>query len=134
MRSRLRRGLAGAVSSQAQAYGFTITVWCSGAFLLDEHGTPRPADILAFAGGALGAMILAVMVGAGGPRSPLAASPQLRAHGAMHPLSVFAAILAGWGVAAALDGVCAFFAGAFVAVLVYQLAVAAEIASAVVED
>ena len=130
MSSDLKRALAGAVSSEAQAYGFSITIWCAGAFLLYEHGSARPPDILAFAGGAVAAMMAAVLLGVGGPRAKLRPPRPLRAHGAMHPLSVFGASLTNWGVAAALPGVYAFFAAPFAAVLVYQLLVAVEVGAA----
>jgi hypothetical protein len=125
-----KRSLAGAVSSEAQAYGFAITTWCSGAFLLYEHGKPAPPGIFAFAGGALAAMMLAILLGIGGPRGRLQPPPPPRAYGAMHPFSVFGAVLSEWPIAAAVPGVYAFFVGPFAAVLVYQLLVSVELALA----
>jgi hypothetical protein len=128
--SKWKRALTGAVSTEAQAYGFAITTWCSGAFLLYEHGNPTPPRIFAFAGGALAAMTLAILLGIGGPRGRLRPPPPLRAHGAMHPFSVFGAVLSEWPIAAAVPGVYAFFVGPFAAVLVYQLLVSVELALA----
>ena len=74
-----------------------------GAFLLYEHGKPAPPGIFAFAGGALAAMMRAILLGIGGPRGRLQPPPRLRAYGAMHPFSVFGAVLSEWPIAAAVE-------------------------------
>jgi hypothetical protein len=49
----LRAALGTIVAASAAPYGYTVTLWSSGAVLLRSHGTPHVADVFAFAAGAL---------------------------------------------------------------------------------
>ena len=62
-----RFALQTVVAKEAKAYGFAIVVWCTGAFLITERGKPTPAAVLAFAGAALLAQAIDVLVAFGKP-------------------------------------------------------------------
>jgi hypothetical protein len=41
------------VAASAAPYGYTVTLWSSGAILIRSHGLPHVAEVFAFAAGAL---------------------------------------------------------------------------------
>jgi spore maturation protein SpmB len=41
------------VAASAAPYGYTVTIWSSGALLMHSHGVPKVADVFVFIGGAL---------------------------------------------------------------------------------
>jgi hypothetical protein len=45
--------LAHNLSAEAQAYGYTLTIWGAGAILIGVYGIPDPPSIFLFVGGAL---------------------------------------------------------------------------------
>jgi hypothetical protein len=45
--------LATIVAASAAPYGYTISVWSSGAVLIHTHGVPTVGEVFAFLGGAL---------------------------------------------------------------------------------
>jgi hypothetical protein len=47
------RRLAHNLSAEAQAYGYTLTIWGAGAILIGVYDVPEPPEILLFVGGAL---------------------------------------------------------------------------------
>ena len=49
----IRSSLATIVPASAAPYGYTLTIWTSGAVLLRSHGTPGFADLLIFVAGAI---------------------------------------------------------------------------------
>jgi hypothetical protein len=49
----LRPALGTMVAASAAPYGFTLSIWCSGAMLFRAHGVPRAGEILGFLAGAL---------------------------------------------------------------------------------
>jgi hypothetical protein len=51
--STLRAALATNVAASAAPYGYTVTLWSSGAILMASHGMPHVADVFAFLAGAL---------------------------------------------------------------------------------
>jgi spore maturation protein SpmB len=51
----MRAALGTIVAASAAPYGYTVTIWSSGAVLMDFHGTPNVADVFLFITGALGA-------------------------------------------------------------------------------
>jgi len=115
-------------------YGYTVTVWATGALLIHLHGTPNVAEAFAFVGGALTAFALLSWLAsrrrgrprADPPRSPLAAGLHLAAaglalgaaalldllpDGLAWPLSSFAATLVYMAVAGAELALSAVLAG-----------------------
>ena len=53
-RRTLRAALGTMVAASAAPYGYTVTVWSSGAVVVRAPGTPRVAEVFAFIAGALG--------------------------------------------------------------------------------
>lgn len=49
----LRRTLAANLASEAEAYGYTLSVWGAGALLIDAYGVPALEGALAYVFGAL---------------------------------------------------------------------------------
>ncbi len=126
------RALRFALSRQANAYGFTLIVWGTGAIAVGRFGRPDAADAFAFVGGALTAAVLAVLLAFGISSVLRASEPRHRAYSAMHVPSVPAAIAGGWGILLLLGGAAGYFAAAFVAVLVYESLLSAEIGLATI--
>lgn len=128
--SRYLHALRFALGNQANAYGFTLVVWGTGRLATWQLGKPDPADVFAYLGGALVSvsLIVAVVFGVWHPfETP---EPPRRPLSAMHPASAPAAAAAGWALTLLLGGFSGFFVAAFLAVGVYQLLLAVEIAVA----
>ena|SRR5215211_2249260 len=53
MRRTLRAALGTMVAASAAPYGYTVTIWSSGAVLMHSHGTPNVGDVFLFIAGAL---------------------------------------------------------------------------------
>jgi hypothetical protein len=58
----LGAALATVVASSAVPYGYTVTLWSSGALLMGSHGTPQVAEVFAFVAGALAGFGLMALV------------------------------------------------------------------------
>jgi hypothetical protein len=122
-----RFALQAVVAKEAKAYGFAIVVWCTGAFLITERGKPTPAAVLAFAGAALLAQGIDVLVAFGKPTRTWR-GPQQREYvwTTFHAAPVAAAVLLAWGIAAGLTGLWAYFVAPLCAIVVYELLLAVE--------
>lgn len=48
-----RQKLAQNLTSESEAYGYTLTIWGTGAILIDRFGTPGMSQISLYVGGAL---------------------------------------------------------------------------------
>lgn len=129
---RYRHALRFALGRQANAYGFTLVIWGTGALAVWQLGKPDPADVFAYIGGALVAVSLIVGAVFGVRRPFRIERPPRRPFSAMHLPSVPAAIATGWGLTVPLGGAAGFFVSALVAVAVYQLLLALEVAFALV--
>jgi len=44
-------------------YGYTVTLWCAGAWTVGRHGLPNRSDVLLFATGAVAAFLVLAAVG-----------------------------------------------------------------------
>lgn len=64
-RRTLRAALGTIVAASAAPYGYTISMWSSGAILIHTHGTPRVAEVFAFLAGALTAFGLLSLLAQG---------------------------------------------------------------------
>ena len=73
-----------ALSSQANAYGFTLVIWGTGALATWQLGQPDPADVFAYLGGALVAVSLIVALVFGVRRPFEENEPPRRPFSAMH--------------------------------------------------
>lgn len=115
-----------ALNAQASAYGFTLTIWGTGALAMYQLGRPGPAEVFGYVGGALIAAVL-VIAGAFGVRGLLREdAPDRRAFSAMHLPSIPIAMLGGWSVTFLLRGWAGYLGAGFVAVLLYELVLALE--------
>jgi hypothetical protein len=112
-------------------YGFPLIVWSSGSLQAHRFGSPGIVEVLAFACGALAAMVLVVALACGGLMGPL---PQrdssVRAFGAVHVLSVLGSLVAGWAFAFLASGFLAFFLASFATVLVFEVLLSIELHTA----
>ncbi len=57
MRPRVRHAMSAAAAQAAIAYGYTLTVWSTGAVLMKIDGQPRIGDVFLFIGGAVAAFL-----------------------------------------------------------------------------
>jgi len=130
-----QQALGRAVASKAEMYGFPLIVWSSGGLQVHRFGMPGIVGVLAFAGGALVSMALVVAITCRGLTCPL---PQressVRAFGAIHVISVFGSVIAGWAVAMVAQGTVAFFLASLVTVFVFEMLLALELLVAAVNS
>jgi hypothetical protein len=115
------------VAKEAKAYGFAVVVWCTGAFLITERGTPTSGAVLVFAGAALLAQAVDVVLAFGKPTRTWR-GPQQREYvwTTFHAVPVAGAVLLAWGLAAAIAGMWAYFVAPLCAIVLYQLLLAGE--------
>lgn len=59
----MERTLARVTSILCIPYGYTVTLWCAGAWTVSRHGLPTRWDVLLFAAGAVGAFLVLAAVG-----------------------------------------------------------------------
>ena len=125
---RYLQALVTIVRGSAVPYGYTLTIWTSGAALEHWHGTPGIGDIFMFLGGAIAGFVL---VAAGVRRlayPPLRKSPdELTWTGMMQLVAVALALGAGTLVAQISDPV-AWPLAAFAATTAFLLPAAMELA------
>jgi hypothetical protein len=108
------------VAASAAPYGYTISIWSSGAVLMHAHGTPRVAEVFAFLSGALiGFALLALLSrGAVTTLQPLDHPPDRVLAGVMHWLAAGGAV-GSVTLVAELHGWEAWPLGSFAATSVY---------------
>lgn len=131
--SKYRRALRNSVSAEARAYGFSLVVLTTGYLCVDEHKLPGQLGALSFLAGALLAEVI-VAIGAFrefGATWSTGEQVEYRAYASVRVLSVVAGVFAGWGIATVVHGHdLAYFLSALVAVTVYELTMAGELALA----
>ena len=126
--STLQAALSRALASKAEMYGFPLIVWSSGALQSHRFGVPGLGGVLAYAGGALVAMAIMILVTCRSFRCPLPKrDPSVRAFGGIHVVSVLGSIVAGWAAARMLEGWLAFFVASLVTILVFEVLLSAEL-------
>ena len=126
--SELQTALSRALASKAEMYGFPLIVWSSGALQIHRFGVPGISGVIAYAGGALVAMALMILITCRGFLRPLPKrDPTVRAFGGIHVVSVLGSIVAGWAVARAVHGWLAFFVASLVTILVFEALLSAEL-------
>ena len=125
----LRAALGTIVAASAAPYGYTISIWSSGAVLLRSRGVPSVAEVFAFLAGALagfGVMALAAQ-GAPARMESLDHAPDRVLAGALHWLAAGGAV----GAAALLAEIHDWEAwplGSFAATAIYILGASAQLA------
>jgi hypothetical protein len=109
-------------------YGYTLTVWTSGAVLTHARGLPTTVDALLFASGAVVAFGVVGVGGFGHIRARMTVDPNPPAvWGGLHLISVAASILVVTAVAHEVVGIESWPLGGFAATLIYLMLLAAQL-------
>ncbi len=120
-----------AVSVSVAPYGYTLTVWTSGAVLTHARGVPSTLDALLFMLGAVAGFAVVALLAFGDLTSrtmPAAAQP--RVWGGLHVLSIGLAIGAATVIAHVSERTIAWPLGGFTATAIYLVVLAVELALA----
>lgn len=128
------RAVETSVRTAGLPYGYAITVWCTGAALIGEHGKASPAAIFLFAGGAAtGYGLLKALTASthSAAETPLAQSPHPVRAGFLHVCAIGLAIATALAIAQ-VPGDAPWFLAPLLATLVYLSGSSAEVA--LVED
>ena len=117
------------VAASAAPYGYTISIWSSGAVLMQSHGTPHVAEVFAFVAGALTGFGLMGLLARGGltRAEANAHAPDRVLAGAMHWLAAGAAVGAA-ALVARIGGWEAWPLAAFAATAIYILGASVQLA------
>ena len=123
-----RTHLQAAVATSAAPYGYTLTVWTSGAVAIHARGIPTTLDALMFLGGAVAgfAAVGAFAHGSAGRVLNAAPDARVRLWGGFHVPSVGAAIGAVALVTALVENELAWPLVGFAATSIYLLVIAAQ--------
>jgi len=128
LRDRYRHALRKAVGTSAGPYGYTLTIWTTGAVLVHARGIPTTAEALLFM---FGAVIGFSVVGAAAFRSNPAVRGRATSHpvlwGSFHFVPVAASTGAASLVAHFASGASAWPLAGFTATSIYLTFVAAQI-------
>ncbi len=116
------------IASSANSYGYTLTIWATGAVVLHHRGIPTETDALTFVIGAIAAFALVGIVANRGlgPVSP----PQPRGFNlwqALHLVSVAVAIAGAAIITRLVHSWIAWPASGFTATGVYLVVLAAQL-------
>ena len=131
LRAAYRPALRAAVAASAAPYGYTLTIWTSGAVLSHARGIPSAADALLFLAGAVVAYALVGGLALGGIPERLAPEPgRAVIWGGLHLFSVGLAIGAATLVAHLVTSPAAWPLGGFLATALYLSASAGQLAFA----
>lgn len=124
-----RAALGTIVSASATPYGYTISLWSSGALLIRLHGLPTVAEIYLFLTGALAGFSLVGLFAHGALRTRVPVSPG-QGHvltGLLHWFSVGLAV-GSVALVAEVPTWIAWFLGSLIATSVYLLATSLQLA------
>ncbi len=129
--SRYRSALRATIAASAAPYGYTLTVWTSGAVLSHARGIPSSAEALLFLVGAVAGFALVGGAAFGGFSEQLVVQPARSVvWGGLHFFSVGLAIVAATIVAHLVKSVAAWPLGGFLATVLYLVASASQLAVA----
>jgi hypothetical protein len=124
-----RNRLRGAVASSAAPYGYTLTIWTSGAIAAHERGVPATLHALLLAAGAIAAFALVGVLAFGRPGHALRAPEErvVEVWGAFHLPVVAAAVGLATLVAKGVhDASVAWLAVGFLSTAAYLLLIALQ--------
>jgi hypothetical protein len=126
----VRAALATMVAASAAPYGYTVSIWSSGAVLMRTHGTPRVGEVFAFLAGALtGFGFMGLLArGALADRKSLDHAADRVLAGAMHWLAAGGAV-GSVALLAEIPGWAAWPLGSFAATTVYILGASLQLAA-----
>jgi hypothetical protein len=129
--TRYRSALRATVAASAAPYGYTLTIWTSGAVLSHAHGIPSAAEALLFLVGAVAAYALVGGLAFGGFSGQVIPEPaRAVVWGGLHFFSVGLAIAAAALVAEVVGEPAAWPLGAFLATALSLLGSASQLAVA----
>jgi hypothetical protein len=126
---RYPQALVTIVRGSAVPYGYTLTIWTTGAALEHGHGTPGIGDIFMFLGGAIAGFVLVAAAGRQLADQPLEKSPDELTWTGMMQLGAVALALGAGVLVALISGPAAWPLAAFAATVAYLLLAALELAS-----
>lgn len=125
---RYKSALRVTVASSAAPYGYTLTIWTSGAVLSHAQGIPNAGEALLLLAGAVAAYALVGGLAFGGLSEQLVPEPaRAVVWGGLHLVSVALAIGAASLVAHFVTDAAAWLLGGFLATGVYLVASAAQL-------
>ena len=125
-----RKNLRAVVGSAAAPYGYTLTIWATGAALVSVHGIPTALSAITFVGGAvLGFALVGALAYGGVPGQTELERGHPLVWGSLHFFSVGISLGAVALVAHVLEGFIVWPLGGFLVTSIYLLAVGAESAT-----
>jgi hypothetical protein len=132
MPGRYREHLQAVVASSAAPYGYSLSIWTSGAVTTHAGGIPTAAEALLFLVGAVGgfASIGALAHGSATKILRVPPEPTVRLWGGFHLPSVGLAIAGSSLVAAIVSGAVVWFLVGLSATSIYLLVIAAQFTAA----
>lgn len=128
MRGLYRAHLQAAVATSAAPYGYTLTIWTSGAVVTHARGIPTALDAVLFLAGAVVGFAVVGALAHGSATRVLRApqEPTVRLWGGFHLPSVGLAIGGAALVAAVVHGALAWPLVGFLATCLYLVVLAAQ--------
>lgn len=128
-RQNLHAAFGTMVAASAAPYGYTVSIWSSGAVLMNHHGTPGVFEVFAFAVGALtGFALLGILAHrALAQGEPMGHGRDRVVVGMLHWFAVGAAVGAA-ALLAKIHGWVAWPLGSFAATTLYLLGASAQLA------
>lgn len=128
MPGRYRAHLQAAVATSAAPYGYTLTIWTSGAITTHARGVPSALEALLFLGGAVAGFAAVGAAAHGSATQVLRPAPEatVRLWGGFHLPSVGLAIAGTSLVAALVHGVLAWPLVGFLATCIYLIVIAGQ--------
>jgi ABC-type branched-subunit amino acid transport system permease subunit len=118
-----RRTLALVVAAMDLPFGYTLTIWSSGAIAIGRYGLPNFGEILAFLLGGITAYVALAFLSI--PPTPTASRLVVRRSTALNVCAIFAAIAVSAISALVSSPYLGFFAAAGTSTLVYVVTLAA---------
>ena len=130
--SRYRAQLQTTVASSAAPYGYTLTIWTSGAVTTHARGVPSTWEALLLLAGAVAGFALTAALAHGSATDTFSSHRHrpIRLWAGFHLVSVGSAIGASTAIAHMLESPVAWLAVGFVATTIYLLVAAAQFAFA----
>lgn len=124
-----RQNLRSSVTASAVSYGYTLTIWSSGALAVSVRGAPNVVDLLLFMAGGVAAFVLVEGLAFGALRVRIETSepPRISVLGNAHLFSSGLAIIAVWAALHVVMGVLDWPVAGFLATSVYLLVNAVQI-------
>jgi hypothetical protein len=126
--NRYRAHLQTTVATSAAPYGYTLTIWTSGAVTTHARGIPSTSEALLLLGGAVLGFALTATIAHGSPSSVFARQVHdgVRLWGAWHLASVGSAIAASAALAHVIESPVAWLVVGFGATSLYLLVAAGQ--------